>query len=117
MTKHTDRQYLSGNENPSFSEAGEDQTNPTGTDSNGVALAPSQNTSGSPNGTSGDFEIAGGEDLKCGYGRCTPGCLQRFNNPRAFLACLSTFCLIQGELGMWNFVYYYNHFCHIAVKS
>ena len=49
------------------------------------------------NGQNGDIHIEE-EDLKCGFGSCTPDWLQVFNNPKAFLVWLSWFSFLQGKL-------------------
>lgn len=37
------------------------------------------------------------EDMKCGYGQCTPHWLQRFNSSRALLAAVSWFAFVQSK--------------------
>ncbi|KAJ8307855.1 hypothetical protein KUTeg_014594 [Tegillarca granosa] len=36
------------------------------------------------------------EDLRCGYGKWKPGFLQRCNNPKCLLLCMSIFAMTQG---------------------
>lgn len=44
-----------------------------------------------------DGDSDGGEMSQCGYGRCTPRWLQKFNDSKALLAAVSWFAFIQSE--------------------